>query len=73
MKKLKLSLTIIAAMFAIILSVNNTSVANAGPCANRGCIGDQGSCGVSYVMIEIGDFQIIRNCNGSKAAQIIPA
>ena len=38
--------------------------AYSGPCADMGCVGDEGSCG-SYVVARIGRITVIRSCIGS--------
>lgn len=64
------------ALLSVFLSVTafnyNLPIAQAGPCANRGCVGQEGSCGVEYTVIEIGDIKITRSCDGTKSSPTPP-
>lgn len=47
-----------------LLSFAGVEEAYAGPCANRGCLGSNGACGVCYSVIEVGNIAIRRCCQG---------
>ena len=53
-----------------LLSFAGVEEAYAGPCANRGCLGPDGACGVCYSVIEIGNFSIRRCCQGKISKKV---
>lgn len=74
MKNKLINRLIVVSTLIITISLSvKTNVAEAGPCASRGCKGSEGSCGIEYVVFEIGDFKFTKSCDGtnSKAIQQI--